>query len=239
MNSRPPTTSLRLILVTSLSLLFLLAYTAGLFLGVLFLPLRYSILLAATGVLGPILLLALWGILQRREKIWGKPILREDPLFGRIRHTQDRKSPHLGSWYCVARSSFGNKLDQVEDFIIHADQQGPTERQRQVFRNLLDRFDDLALEIEEFLNADYLKWCDMVREEAGHGDLEQIPDFPLLVNSREVYDSVIFSSVEVVSDAHEYGLNCDVRLRICVPWEQEHGREVFIKDAKLYDWGAV
>lgn len=44
-NSRSPITSLRLIILTLLSLLFLLTYTAGLFLGVLFLPLRYGILL--------------------------------------------------------------------------------------------------------------------------------------------------------------------------------------------------
>jgi len=42
-NSRSPITSLRLILMTSLSVLFLLTYAAGLFLGVLFLPLRYRI----------------------------------------------------------------------------------------------------------------------------------------------------------------------------------------------------
>ncbi len=239
MNSRSPTTSLRLILMTSLSLLFLLTYTAGLFLGVLILPLGYGILLVVTGVVGPIVLLVLWAILRHREAIWGRPILMDDPVFGRIRYVPNRKLPHLGSWYCVAKSSFGNKLDQVEDFIIRADQHGPTERQRQVFRNLLDRFDNLALEIEEFLNADYLKWCDTVREEARHRDPEEIPNFPLFVNSREVYGSVFFSSVEVVSDTHEHGLNCDVRLRICVPWEEEHHREILVKDAKLYDWGAV
>lgn len=239
MNSRSPITSLRLILVTLLSLLFLLTYTAGLFLGVLFLPLRYGILLLVAGVVGPIFLLVLWQIFRHREAIWGKPILMDDPVFGRIRYVPNRRLPHLGSWYCIAASSFGNKLDQVEDLIIHADKDGPTERQRQVFRNLLDRFDGLALEIEEFLNADYLKWCDTVREETGHRDLEQVPNFPLLVNSREVYDSVFFSLVEVISDTHENGLNCDVRLRICVPWEEEHHREVLVKDARLYDWGAV
>ncbi len=239
MNSRSSITSVRLILVTSLSLLFLLTYTAALFFGVLFLPLRYGILLLVTGVVGPILLFVLWEILRHREAIWGKPILMDDPVFGRIRYAPNRTQPHLGVWYCLAASSFGNRLDQVEDLIIHADKDGPTERQRQVFRDLLDRFDDLALEIEEFLNADYLKWCDTVREETGQSDLGQVPNFPLLVNSREVYESVFFSSVEVISATYEHGPNCDVRLRICVPWEEEHHREILVKDARLHDWGAV
>lgn len=239
MNSRSPTTSLRLILVTSLSLLFLLTYTAGVFFGVLFLPLRYSIFLLVTGVVGPIFLLVLWQIIRHRDAIWGKPILMDDPVFGRIRYAPNRKLPHLGSRYCLDVSSFGNRLDQVEDFVIYANKYGPTERQRQVFRNLLDRFDDLALEIEGFLNADYLKWCDTVREESGHSDLGQIPNFPLFVNSREVFGSVSFSSVEVISDTQEHGLNCDVRLRICIPWEDEHHREILVKHATLYDWDAV
>lgn len=239
MKSRSPTTFVRLVLVTSVSVLCLLAYAAGLVLAVLFLPLGYSILLLITGVVGPILLLALREILRHRGAIWFKPILMDDPVFGRIRYVPNRTLPHPGSWYSMAAPSFGNKLDQVEDLIIYADKDGPTERQRQVFRNLLDRFGDLALEIEGFLNADYLKWCDTVREETGHGDLGQVPDFPLFANSREVYGSVFFSSVEVVSDARERGPDCDVRLRICVPWEKEHHREILVKDARLHDWGAV
>jgi hypothetical protein len=239
MKQRSPIRSRRLVIETSLSLLLTITCTAGLLGAALFLPLHDSVPLLVACIVGPILLFVLWRVFQHREAIWGKPIVMEDLVFGRIRYAPNRKMPDRGVWCCVQASHFGNRLEEVEDFIIYADEQGPTEDQRQVFGDLLERFDNLALEIEEFLYADYLKWCDIVRKETGNADLEQVPGFPLLANSREAYNSASFSSLEVTSKSHERGPNCEVYLYICVNWDEEHNRAVFIKDAKLCDYDVV
>jgi hypothetical protein len=51
-----------------------------------------------------------------------------------------------------------------------------------------------------------------------------------------VYESVSFSKLEVTSEAYERGPDCEIYLTIGISWEGDHDRQIFIKDAKMYDW---
>ena len=66
-------------------------------------------------------------IVDSRDAIWGKRVTMEDPVFGRIQSAPVRTKSSIRDWGCVEPSSFGNKLDEVEEVIIYASERGPTD----------------------------------------------------------------------------------------------------------------
>lgn len=148
-----------------------------------------------------------------------------DPVFGEIEYF-----PRIGGW-CAGHlslkgklSSLKGKLSEVDEISLIADESGPSAAHRETFEQMLIEYERWIRDVEEFLYNDYLKWCQILEEECGWGDLTKVRGFPVIETSQDALEHASFRSIEV-SEANVY-------IYIGIGWEEEHNRGVFIENGR-------
>ena len=145
-----------------------------------------------------------------------------DPVFGEIVYF-----PRFSAW-CVREMTLDGKLNEADEISIIAGASGPSEQHREAFKMFVNGYEEWIADVEQFLYEDYQKWCKILAEEWGWGDLTKVKGFPILETSRDALDHAHFLRIQV-SEVNVY-------VYIGIGWEVEHNRGVFIESGKFADY---
>ncbi len=151
-----------------------------------------------------------------------QPKTSEDPVFGKIIFTRNRRNREFDYWTPAREVHFAGRIDELEDFTIYAGEEGPSDHQRDAFRKFVDAFSQIEMDIEQRLWEDYSE-CDPE---------ELLARFS---SSSDLYSACRYRMIEVFSSPETSTRGCDIHLAIEIPWESDHGRAVHVLESRVID----
>ena len=169
-----------------------------------------------------------------RCAIWGKQLNLHDDLFGQL--TTERINgrgrpigdPPIYEWYGVVEFPGAS----VEQFCIHAPENGPSDIQHNAWRNVIKNRTELTVQIEEHLFANYQRHrqclLDECYSEYGDHNLKRFRRW-------KEYASKSQTSID---RPWQITICCDatVDISLFTEWDDDHNLRLFIQNGRVCDW---
>lgn len=169
----------------------------------------------------------------------GEELSCHDPVFGVL--TTDRirgrgkpaGDPPMFEWFASPVHSSPLRFSHVEEVVVHAGQDGPTEEQRRIWLDFLTRYPALEQALMSEIYSNYLWHRQRLVEECqiefGDEDLSRYASWPVYTTPAEAFASPCFDtcSLDVYPD--------HVLIRTSVDWDEEHGLKIWVREGGALD----
>jgi hypothetical protein len=172
-----------------------------------------------------------------KERIWGKKLSCDDPVFGHLT-TQRIKGrgrpvgdPPVFEWFGAPMHETRLRFARIEQVVVHAGRDGPSEEHRQVWLSLLENHAAFEGTVKTKCFENYLWHKEMLiqecREEYGDKDLSRCESWPRYVSADEAFASPCFDVcwLNVYGDRLEFYVFND--------WDKEHNLKIWVRDGQF------